>query len=104
VPGVIWTNLARNQDGRFDLEALVRALSQVLLPQSYPMILNLLLIVGGLVSLIATGVFLFELNRAPLGVEDETGCHILEKQEPHLPAKYETAGAGEYSHSTPHAL
>jgi len=68
------------------------------------MILNLLLIVVGLIGLIATGVFLYELSRAPLGVEDETGCLILEKQAPRGPVKYETAEATGYPHSTPHAL
>jgi len=73
-------------------------------PNPTPMILNLVLIVVGLISLVATGVFLFELNRAPLGVEDETGCLILEEKDPHPPVKYEAAAAAGYSHSTPHAL
>ena len=65
------------------------------------MILNVLLIAGGLLFIIATGIFLFKVSRAPLGVEDENG--FLEKPSPVRPAKFESAGAAGYSHPNPNA-
>ena len=65
------------------------------------MILNLLLIVGCLISLFATGVFLIALSRAPLGVEDENGFRIFEKQDLQLPGKFKSARTAGYSHPTP---
>ena len=63
------------------------------------MILNVLLIAGGLLFLIATGVFLFELSRASLGGEDENG--FREIPSPVRPGNFESAGASGYSHPTP---
>ncbi len=65
------------------------------------MILNVLLIVGGLLFFIATGVFLFELSCAPLGGEDENGFCFLEKPSPVRSGKFKSAGATGYSNPTP---
>lgn len=67
------------------------------------MILNVLLIAGGLLFIIATGVFLFELNCAPLGVEDENGFCLLDKPSVVRSGKFKPAGAAGYSHPTPNA-
>jgi len=67
------------------------------------MILNVLLIVGGLIFLIATGVCLFELSRAPLGDEDECGFHSREKPNPVRPGNFEPVGASRYSRPAPNA-
>ena len=67
------------------------------------MILNVLLIAGGLLFIIATGLFLFKVSRAPLGAEDENGFRLLEKPRPVRPGKFESGGAAGYSHPTPNA-
>ena len=66
------------------------------------MILYVLLIAGGLLFIIATGLFLFELRRAPSGVEDEKGFRLLEKPGPERTGKFNSA-SGAYSHPTPNA-
>jgi len=81
---------------------LVRS-CRCLVPSQLPsMILNVLLIAGGLLFLIATGVFLFELSRAPLGGQGEKGF-VPESSGPARPGKLIPNGAATYSNSSPNA-
>lgn len=67
------------------------------------MILNVILIAGGLLFLLATGLFLFALGRAPLGTEDENGFHLPEVPRPVRPGKFNSGGAATFSNPTPNA-
>jgi len=61
------------------------------------MILYALLIAGGSSLIIATGVFLFGIRQAPLGVEDENGFNLLENSSQALSGEFDSTGGGDYS-------
>jgi hypothetical protein len=68
--------------------------------QNIFMILNILLILGGFICLIATGVFVFELRHAPLGAEAEHGFSVLENSCPMRTGNYRPAKDAGYTSPT----
>jgi len=61
------------------------------------MITNVLLIAVGIIFVVATAVFLFELARAPMGAEEESGFRCLEETGLVRPGRFDAADGTIYS-------
>ena len=67
------------------------------------MILNVLLIAGGLLLIIATGALVIALLRAPLGIEDENGFRSIRNPSPGRTGKFLPAGTTGFPNPTPNS-